>query len=57
MSAIASLEDLKASQEEGEVFTLRSMRSAICCMKMAPDRVEECLQASAEGKDSRTVER
>jgi len=28
-------------------FTLCSMRSALCCMKMAQDRMEGCLQAVA----------
>jgi hypothetical protein len=41
MPAIASLEDLKAAQKEG--VSIYAMRSALCCMKMAQDRLEECL--------------
>ena len=43
MPAIASLEDLKAAQKEGLVFTLCSMRSALCYMEMAQDRLEKCV--------------
>ena len=38
-------------------FTLCSMRSALCCLKMAQDRLEECLQAVVAGENARTVER
>jgi hypothetical protein len=33
------------------------MRSALCCMKMAQDRLEECLQAVVTGTHPRTIER
>jgi hypothetical protein len=41
MPAIASLEDLKAAQKEG--VSIYAMLSALCCMEMAQDRLEECM--------------
>jgi hypothetical protein len=41
MPAIASLEDLKAAQKEG--VGIYAMRYALCCMKMAQDRLEKCV--------------
>jgi len=41
----------------GNILTLCSMRSALCCMKMAQDRLEECLQAVVAGTHPRAVER
>jgi hypothetical protein len=40
----------------GNILTLCSMRSALCCMKMAQDRLEECLQAMPSGTHSGTIE-
>jgi len=45
MPSIASLEDLKAAQKEG--LSIYAMLYALCCMKMAPYWLEECLQAMA----------
>ena len=45
--------DLRLTIED----TLCSMRYALCCIKMAQDRLEECLQAVVGGKDPGTVER
>ena len=41
MPAIASLEDLKAALAEG--LSIYAMRYALCCMKMAQDRLEKCV--------------
>ena len=49
MPAIASLEDLRAAQKEG--LSIYAMRYALCCMKMAQDRLEECVW-SPHGKGS-----
>jgi hypothetical protein len=58
MPAIASLEDLKAAQKEGfGIYALLyacppvGRRSALCCMRMAQDRFEECVW-SPRGKGS-----
>jgi hypothetical protein len=42
---------------EGYVFTLCSMRFALCFTEMALDRLEECLQAVVTGTHPRTIER
>jgi hypothetical protein len=39
------------------ILTLCAMRSALCCIKMAQDRLEECLQAVVTGTYSGTIER
>ena len=57
MPAIASLEDLKAARKEGVSISLCAMRFALCFMKMAQDRLEECLQAVVTGTYPRTIER
>ena len=54
MPAIASLEDLKSAQEEG--LSIYAMRYALCCMKMAPHWLEECLQAVVTGAYPRRIE-
>ena len=50
MPAIASLEDLRAAQKEG--LSIYAMRSALCFMEMAQDRLEKCVW-SPHGKGSR----
>jgi hypothetical protein len=49
MPAIVPIEDLKAAQKEG--LGIYAMRYALCCMKMAQDRLEEFVW-SPHGKGS-----
>jgi hypothetical protein len=55
MPAIASLEDLKATQKEG--VSIYAMLYALCSTEMAPHWMEKYLQTLARGTDTGGVER